>query len=709
MSGRHKHTKPAQHGSPEDGLAQGRPGGELADEGARPRRSGAEFGITLAVVITLAGELVLAWFAYDSLDSRTALVAMLGVPALVLLDWLARVTAPDTSPRWYRPYLAAWCLVPFMCVVAGSLWMHYQKRVAGIAELRTLATEIRRTVEDLPKVHELKNPWSVVMREDEFLGIALPYCEWPQPGGITGDHINAAVAKLADRAAPSMDPTEPDRFRRIARAVGEDLRRACGNTYVVQSQIEDDTRTDFALSFAVQTVFVLWIPALLAVTIGRAKGRRRRRGAPSACASLHTRDNLILAEDDALFLPRLCFGALMALGTTYVFSPFGLKATSMMAVVNEHGPPGHATWALWCTSFHDVPVLVVGFVGFLLYALITATQRFALDDFDDRALLSLLLRGLTVILLSFALSGDSINETASRLFVFIAGVFPLRALEALAKKVNIAFEGELEAQSGNFEGVPSLDAAKVFALRAAGIQSAYDLAATPIEDIAERVRIDPRLLGRAVDRAILIDAIGIDLARRLEPFAITSATELVALKDDIPTLIEASIPAVTAGATASEPAPASQLHDTLARAAQRLFFDRRVERVKSWLASTPFDVLHVDELTRARLRAANVWSTDDLLAKPLLDLADQTQLAVPELSQLLNRALLLDTTGADCAQQLEVLEIATATTLVRRADEPRISAILGPARLSILERITHHARFAELQLRVRPTQPRQSS
>jgi len=41
--------------------------------------------------------------------------------------------------------------------------------------------------------------------------------------------------------------------------------------------------------------------------------------------------------------------------------------------------------------------------------------------------------------------------------------------------------------------------------------------------------IDPRLLGRAVDRAILIliDAVGRTLTEDLEPFAITSATELV--------------------------------------------------------------------------------------------------------------------------------------------------------------------------------------
>ncbi|MEO7735273.1 MAG: hypothetical protein ABIY55_30250 [Kofleriaceae bacterium] len=666
-------------------------------------------------MVSLLGELVLGWFSYRSLDSHVALAAMCGLPVLVLLDWVARFTGSDAHPRWYRPYLAAWCLVPFVCVIAGSLWLHYQKRQTGLDELGSLALDLRRTVAEATPEPPRPNPWSAQVFELDFLGtrFRVPYCAWFAPGGVTGSEINAAVETLAVRAGPSFLSDEGRQFRSIARAVGEDLRRACGNVPIVQQRIADDTLTDFALSFAVQAVFVLWIPVLLAVTIGRANGRPRRRGAQSACESLHTRDTLILAEDRALFLPRLCFGALMALGTTYVFSPFGLKATSMMAVINEHGPPGHATWALWCTSFHEVPVLVVGFVGFLLYALITATQRFALDDFDDRGLLSLLVRGLVVILLSFALSGSSLDETASRLFVFVAGVFPLRALEALAKKVNIAMEGELEAQSGSFEGLPSLDSSKVFALRSAGIQSTYDLAATPLEEIAERVRIDPRLLGRAVDRAILIDAMGISLARRLEPFAITSATELVALKDNLPMLIEAptasSTPSVAtpaAPAAASSPPPALQLHDAAAAAAQRLAIDRRVALVRTWLAgASSFDGLHLHESIEIRLRAAGLWSTEELLAKPLPILAELTHLARPDLATLLDRALLVDSAGLTLAQLLEPFQICTATVLLRRASEPGLQTILGNSQAGILQRIAQHDRLADIQQYARPADP----
>jgi hypothetical protein len=252
-----------------------------------------------------------------------------------------------------------------------------------------------------------------------------------------------------------------------------------------------------------------------------------------------------------------------------------------MNLVDEHALPGHPTWVLWSTSFAAVPVLVVGFVGFLLYAVVTASQRFALDDLDDRALLSLLIRGLVVILLCFALSSSAMNETVSRIFVFVAGVFPLRALEALAKKANIAIDPDFNGIASAFDGLPNLDPTKVFALRSAGIQTTYDLAAMPIDEITQRVRIDPYLLGRAVDRAILIDAIGLELAHRLEPFAIISATELVALKDDMPLLVEAPAPA---GAPAVVD---GQLRAAAKLVAERLADDSRVKKIHEWMTPAP--------------------------------------------------------------------------------------------------------------------------
>ncbi len=222
-------------------------------------------------------------------------------------------------------------------------------------------------------------------------------------------------------------------------------------------------------------------------------------------------------------------------------------------------------------------MIVVGFVGFLMYALITATQRFALDDFDDRALLALLVRGLVVMLLSFALSSSDVNEFASRMFVFIAGVFPVRALEAIAKRVNMTIDPDFSGdQDSSFAGLSGLDPVKVFALRAVGIQSTYDLAAMNIEDVAERVQIDPRLLGRAVDRSILIDAMGLALTEKLGNYGITSATELVDVEK-----LETLITSPPAGAPADDSTTFLHAGPIVQN---RLRTDQRVKSVRGWLA-----------------------------------------------------------------------------------------------------------------------------
>jgi uncharacterized protein YhhL (DUF1145 family) len=239
----------------------------------------------------------------------------------------------------------------------------------------------------------------------------------------------------------------------------------------------------------------------------------------------------------------------------------------MLSLVEAHALPGHTSFVLWCNHFAAAPVITVGFVGFLIYALITATQRFVQDDFDDIAMFSLLIRGMVVILLSLALSAVPIGDVPARLFVFVAGVFPMRALEALAKRANISLDPELTVEaSRSFVGIPNLDPTKVFVLRAAGVQSTYDLASMPIREIVGRVRIDPRLLGRAVDHAILLDAVGPELAGQLAQHAITSATELI---------------------DAVHTAPPDALSDAARRAADRLARDPRITELQKWLGYAP--------------------------------------------------------------------------------------------------------------------------
>lgn len=527
-------------------------------------------------------------FAYrhDADQGFAILIACVGVGGFWLIDVALR-PRKGSAGLMVRRFMSYWAVVPFLCALVASLWMHYQQWDAGMNDVAALADDIN---------HRL----------------CSKTCDWK---AISADDIERVVEAMRTARFPGDDAKMPeaDNFDEVARVVGTDILRAADTGIAILNTTRICTRVDWIgigrtsgvldlfirnevvqrarrdtvpgslLALAIQSIFVLWIPVLLATKIHTAYGRLRRRrlqdvnGASDTefQQSVNARDVRILGEDHSFFVSRFCFGVLLVLGTNYVFAPYGLRASYIMSLVDVHALPGHTSYTLWSTSFSAAPVIVVGFVGFLVYALITATQRFVQDDLDDQAVLSLLVRGLVVILLSFALSSSPIDGTISRLFVFIAGVFPVRALEAISKRANVTIDPEFEADTTkSFDGLPSLDPAKVFALRSAGIQSSYDLAAIPIKDIASRVRIEPRLLGRAVDRALLIEAVGLDLAKKLEPFAITSATELVVLNQE--GLPEPVANAFTSGdATLKDPG--------VRRAAVRLAEDQRVKTVKAWL------------------------------------------------------------------------------------------------------------------------------
>jgi hypothetical protein len=423
---------------------------------------------------------------------------------------------------------------------------------------------------------------------------------------VTAAQVNDAVRRIVAVRATGGAPQEDEipHFTEIARVVGHDLLVTMrpGTIdhalslmpvrfpwFVDESAFREHTMPSFALAMGVQGLFVLWMPILLAIAVARARSRAKQTSKEAVQRLINLRDHKIMAEDAYQFIPRFCFGMLLVLGTNYVFSPFGLKATYLISITDEHALIGHTTLTLWSTSFSHAPVISVGFVGFLLYALITASKRFVQDDFDDQALLSLLVRGLVVILLSLALSGADLNEIAARTFVFIAGVFPVRALEAIANRAKMAVDpGFSDDSTPSFAVMPSLDSVKVFALRAAGIESSYDLAATDIAEVAERVRIDPRLLGRAVDRALLIDAMGLSLTDRLSMFGITSATELVDAVDAKHTVVFPPTPSAIPAApneASTDGVTQAMLFDAALRTANRLRNDVRVKKVRAWLAT----------------------------------------------------------------------------------------------------------------------------
>jgi hypothetical protein len=596
------------------------------------RRAAIALAFVIGLTLLWLGFGVKVYVLHADIDLFVVAAALVACFAAVDL-WIRPHTDAQgaTAVRSFMPF---WAVLPFLLALMTSAWVHYLQWQRGLDDIAELAVEIDGTtalrpggqitskaVEDTAREvasrhfplrsHAYRTP-----AQDPAPGAAA---QQPAPTVTPGAALDPAVRDEADLGDRDQRTDERRRFVELVRVIAHDLARLSAARDATAAHPADahaaiepcpgseggpaarlprptlaqelkcsasrDARFHLYLAFCVQSLFVLWIPFLLVISIGRATRRLKscKRTAPSDApaqpAAVHTdhalhcaldeRDRRILGEDHAYFMPRLCFAALLILGTTYVFAPFGLRTSYIMSLVEAHALPGHTSFVLWCNHFASAPVITAGFVGFLIYALITATQRFMQDDLDDVAMFSLLVRGLVVILLSLALSSAPFGDIPARLFVFIAGVFPVRALEAIAKRANVTLDPEFVSDDTRmFVGLACLDPAKVFALRAAGIQSTYDLAAMPLHEICSRVRIDPRLLGRAVDRAILIDALGPELACQLEPHAITSATELVA--------------AAAAGLPA---AMTEKLGDAPQRAADRLAGDPRIQKLQRWLAA----------------------------------------------------------------------------------------------------------------------------
>jgi uncharacterized protein YhhL (DUF1145 family) len=565
------------------------------ETGGKPcPRERAAIAVTLVLLVGIVE--VVSCFAVYNIWSACLPIALGGggILGLVVIDLWIRPRSEEQGARYVRRFLPLWSLVPFLCALGASVWVHIQAREQGLRDIREVAHEVAIALASEPVQPSAGDGKGATGQTSTRQTSKL----LPAELQLTTGKVEAVVKAICDQRFPGAhkETQEAEKFYALARIIGHDLKRAKGDPEIVFRRARTATMLDFCIMLAAQALFVLWIPCLLMISLARAnhnlekhggskrgssegqtadpqlpaativRGARDPRKARDRGNALDLRDQRILAEDRRFFVPRLCFGTLLVLGTTYLFAPFGIKASCIMSLVSAHALPGQTSFALWSSNFDAVPVMVVGFVGFLIYALITATQRFAQADLDDYGVFALLVRGLVVVLLSLVLSSSPVSDGISRLFVFIAGVFPLRALEAIAKRANITLDPELPSDGpGSFEGIPNLDAAKVFALRAAGVQSTYDLAAMPVKEIIRRVRIDPRVLGRAVDRAILIDAIGLDLQKELAQHGITSATELVALQPSMP------------------PCLTDKLGDAAKRAANRLASDDRVTSIRDWL------------------------------------------------------------------------------------------------------------------------------
>lgn len=245
----------------------------------------------------------------------------------------------------------------------------------------------------------------------------------------------------------------------------------------------------------------------------------------------HRRHRRFLSEQSIwhqFLFPRLGFALLIAYGSLFLLAPVGITASVVGNYVSNHPSAGEASLPFWMQSFGSAPPHVIGFAGFYLYALTEFLQRFVRNDLTQRMFVVLLNRGMIVLILSLVMSGIFGWNDLSRGLVFVAGVFPQTGLKAIAKITKARILERLMGESSTeFQAFPELDIWKQASLGEVGISSPHDLARADLRSLVELVGLNPYVLLRAGDRAMLLHVFGPDRSEKLARIPIYTASDLV--------------------------------------------------------------------------------------------------------------------------------------------------------------------------------------
>jgi hypothetical protein len=178
----------------------------------------------------------------------------------------------------------------------------------------------------------------------------------------------------------------------------------------------------------------------------------------------------------------------------------------MTAIIGLVSVPAKSPLQLWLAQYPHLSPVLAAYSGFLVYCMSEFLWRYRSADLNGRMLVSLLNRGIIALLLSLLLS--AMNTEAEAVFVaiaFIVGVFPQTGIQAVAKLAKSNVETLTLDPASNFRKVPEIDIWKEASLAELGISNLDDLAKTDLPHLLLAVGIQPRVLLRAVDRAVLAE------------------------------------------------------------------------------------------------------------------------------------------------------------------------------------------------------------
>lgn len=351
------------------------------------------------------------------------------------------------------------------------------------------------------------------------------------------------VSQLAHRLAvevygDSHDEAAALRYESLVRVVAKELDRISGpdNASRLKS-FERETRqllmSHAAFPAGAQALLVIFFPALcLSSFLRAAEGieQAAASGRPTTFAGhvWYRRYLQLLTEQNHLFFwRRLGFALLLGYGTMYLVAPVGVKAMAIGEYLVRNAIPGEPTYPFILSAFQNAPVFSVGFAGFYLYALTLFVRRYTTHDLNDRIFVPLFLRGISVALLGWVLASIGEESGLSRALVFAVGIFPQAGFQAIAKLTQTTVDRLSNEGSSAFKTIPEIDFWKETTLQELGINDFNDLAKANLDQLLVDLGMNPGVLVRAVDRAVLVHVLGADAAHRLAAIPLFSASDVV--------------------------------------------------------------------------------------------------------------------------------------------------------------------------------------
>jgi hypothetical protein len=345
---------------------------------------------------------------------------------------------------------------------------------------------------------------------------------------------NALIDEMVSNAGLSPKDTERARsFRALLQVINYMYVNSGETPQEFLSNITSRTRFRlsaqiFGIAF-VQAVLVFFFPGMLIQSVLNAA--REKRDVTTFEGFVRSERNkwLCRGESQAHFWRRALFAWLITTSTAYVFAPGGFAHAAEVGFVYLYDSTTAPSMLVWFEQFRQIPAVLCGMAGFLLYAVMTYISQSHDGTLSNATLSPLIQRGIVVAVIGLLLTSFHDDSHGLSILAFFVGVFPQAGATALA---TLAATGKPPAgPEGAFKDLRQIDYSKELALTEAGVTSLGELAKQNVVKLAKETGLNPRILLDSVDRAILLHAVNQETAEKLSEVPVLRATDFIEYYD----------------------------------------------------------------------------------------------------------------------------------------------------------------------------------